>query len=122
MELADLSHTNASCCCVLDAPSMDWRELLETSESNADSIVQQVAPLLDVMQEISGKRGKTLAQIAINWTLCKGALPIPGAKNAKQVKESAGAFGWRLSADEVAALDTESGKLKPSLANPVENF
>ncbi len=40
-------------------------------------------------------------QIAINWTLCKGALPIPGAKNARQVKESAGALGWRMSADEV---------------------
>lgn len=74
------------------------------------------------MREISQKRDKTLAQIAINWTLCKGALPIPGAKNPRQVKEAAGAFGWRLTADEVSALDSESGKLKPSLANPVENF
>ena len=78
--------------------------------------------MLNVMREISGSRGKTLAQIAINWTLCKGALPIPGAKNEKQVLESAGAFGWRLSKEEVDALDHESGKLKPSLANPVENF
>lgn len=82
----------------------------------------QVAPLLDVMREISAKRGKTLAQIAINWTLCKGALPIPGAKNVKQVNESAGAFGWRLASDEVQALDDESSRIKPSLANPVETF
>ena len=82
----------------------------------------QVQPLLAVMREISSKRNKTLAQIAVNWTICKGALPIPGAKNAKQVKESAGAFGWRLSADEVEALDHESGKLKPGIANPVEKF
>lgn len=82
----------------------------------------QVEPLLDVMRQISGKRDKTLAQIAINWTLCKGALPIPGAKNAKQVNETAGAFGWRLTGDEVQALDDESSRLKPSLANPVENF
>ncbi len=81
-----------------------------------------MAPLLAVMREISQKRSKSLAQIAINWTLCKGAVPIPGAKNAKQVNESAGAFGWRLADDEVTALDEESSRIKPSLANPVENF
>lgn len=84
--------------------------------------LKEVAPLLAVMREISEKRGKTLPQIAINWTLCKGAIPIPGAKNTKQVNEAAGAFGWRLAADEVDALDMESSRLKPSLANPVENF
>lgn len=30
-------------------------------------------------------------QVAINWTICKGALPIPGAKNARQAREAAGA-------------------------------
>ena len=44
-----------------------------------------------------------LFQVAINWTICKGALPIPGAKNARQVKEAAGALGWRLTADEVCS-------------------
>ena len=43
------------------------------------------------------------AQVAINWTLCKGAVPIPGAKNAKQAREAAGALGWRLTGDEVRA-------------------
>ena len=43
-------------------------------------------------------------QVAINWTLCKGALPIPGAKNARQVKEAAGALGWRMSPDQVSCL------------------
>lgn len=32
-----------------------------------------------------------LPQVAINWTICKGALPIPGARNARQAKEAAGA-------------------------------
>ena len=43
-------------------------------------------------------------QVAINWTLCKGALPIPGAKNARQVKEAAGALGWRMSPDQVTCI------------------
>lgn len=29
-------------------------------------------------------------QVAINWTICKGAVPIPGAKSARQAKEAAG--------------------------------
>lgn len=34
-----------------------------------------------------------MPQVAINWCICKGALPIPGAKNAKQAKEAAGECG-----------------------------
>ena len=49
--------------------------------------------------------GKTPAQVALNWLICKGAVPIPGAKNAAQAEQNAGALGWRLTADEVAALD-----------------
>lgn len=42
------------------------------------------------MRAISQERGgKTLGQIAVNWTMCKGALPIPGAKNAAQVQVGA---------------------------------
>ena len=33
-----------------------------------------------------------MTQVAINWTICKGAVPIPGAKNARQAKEAAGAL------------------------------
>jgi aryl-alcohol dehydrogenase-like predicted oxidoreductase len=56
--------------------------------------------------------GKTVNQVALNWLLCKGALPIPGAKNAAQVKENAGAMGWRLGPDQVAALDAASAFFK----------
>jgi aryl-alcohol dehydrogenase-like predicted oxidoreductase len=48
------------------------------------------------------------AQVALNWTLCKGTFPIPGAKNAQQVQQNAGALGWRLTPAEVAELDEAS--------------
>ena len=54
------------------------------------------------------------SQVAINWCLCKGTLPIPGAKNAQQAAELAGAMGWRLSDDQVSALDRESDKITVS--------
>jgi aryl-alcohol dehydrogenase-like predicted oxidoreductase len=37
-----------------------------------------------------------------------GQLPIPGAKSASQLKEIAGAMGWRLSDGEMAELDKVS--------------
>lgn len=62
--------------------------------------------LITLMREIgAGHGGKTPSQVALNWVICKGAIPIPGAKNARQAQDNARALGWRLTADEVAALD-----------------
>jgi len=47
----------------------------------------------------------------LNWCICKGAVPIPGAKNAREAQENAGALGWRLSEAAVAALDELSAKI-----------
>ena len=35
----------------------------------------------------------------------QGAIPIPGAKNREQAEQNAGALGWRLTEDELQALD-----------------
>jgi len=67
---------------------------------------EAIGRMVDLMREIgTGHGGKTPAQVALNWVICKGAIPIPGAKNARQAEENAGAAGWRLSPEEVAALD-----------------
>ena len=63
--------------------------------------------LVGLLREIgSGHEGRTPAQVALNWVLCKGAVPIPGAKTAQQAEENAGAVGWRLTPEEVGALDS----------------
>jgi aryl-alcohol dehydrogenase-like predicted oxidoreductase len=65
-----------------------------------------IQPLIDVLRRIGEAHGgKTPAQVALNWVMCKGALPIVGAKNLRQAQENAGALGWRLTEAEVAALD-----------------
>ena len=69
------------------------------------SILPRVRGLLSVMREISMARDKTPAQIALNWCICKGTVPIPGARNAKQAIDNAGALGWRLTSDEMYKLD-----------------
>jgi aryl-alcohol dehydrogenase-like predicted oxidoreductase len=76
------------------------------------SRLKAIQPLLQRMREVGQAHGrKTPAQVALNWLICKGTIPIPGAKNANQAQENAGALGWRLTTDEVAALDEMSSEI-----------
>ncbi len=73
----------------------------------------RIQPLIGLMREIGRAHGnKTPAQVALNWVICKGAVPIPGAKNAHQAESNAGALGWRLTEDEIIALDNASAQLQ----------
>lgn len=67
---------------------------------------RKMEPLLQTLAAVAQAQGKTSAQVALNWLLCKdeGIVPIPGAKNARQARENAGALGWRLTAPEQAAI------------------
>jgi aryl-alcohol dehydrogenase-like predicted oxidoreductase len=73
--------------------------------------LQRAQPLINLLREIGSRHDKSNAQVALNWTICKGTVPIPGAKNAKQAAENLGAMGWRLTSDEVTALDEASNAL-----------
>ena len=64
-----------------------------------------IRPLLSCLREIATSRNKTMSQIAINWCICKGTIPIPGAKSLNQATDNIGALGWQLDAREVAELD-----------------
>lgn len=73
------------------------------------SLLPKIEPLLKLMTEIGQDHGgKSNTQVALNWVICKGALPIPGAKNAAQARENAGGLGWKLTEEEVAKLDEVS--------------
>ena len=37
------------------------------------------------MRDIATKRQKTVSQVALNWCICKGTLPIVGVKNEAQL-------------------------------------
>lgn len=76
------------------------------------ALLERVQPLLQRMREIGQEHGgKTLPQVALNWLICKGTLPIPGAKNARQAQENAGALGWRLSEAETIELEQLSDQV-----------
>ena len=80
-----------------------------TSYSN---LLPRIEPLLKLMTEFGQDHGgKSNSQVALNWLICKGALPIPGAKTAEQAQENAGALGWKLKEEEVAKLDETSDRI-----------
>jgi len=72
-------------------------------------LLPRIGPLLKLMTEIGQEHGgKSRVQVALNWCICKGTLPIPGAKNADQAEENAGALGWKLTEEEVEKLNEAS--------------
>ncbi len=78
-----------------------------TRAARYSNVLNKLPPLLKLMTEIGQDHGgKSNAQIALNWVMCKGALPIPGAKNADQALQNAGALGWKLTEEEMARLDS----------------
>lgn len=76
------------------------------------NLLKNMQPLLRLMNEIGQDHdSKSASQVALNWCICKGTLPIPGAKNEQQAASNAGATGWRLTPEQVQALDDASSKI-----------
>ena len=73
--------------------------------------LRRIQPLIDRLRHIGEAHGKTPSQVALNWLICKRALPIPGATSVRHSQENAGALGWRLGENEVAALDETSAEI-----------
>ncbi len=75
-------------------------------------------PLLGCLEAIAKSRYKTMSQVALNWCICKGTIPIPGAKNLRQAQENIGALGWQLDYGEIAELDKAAAQVeKPMVQN-----
>ena len=90
------------------------KDLERYAKGDGKSIPQGgIAPLLRVMERIAKERGPstTVAQVALNYIICKGAIPIPGSRTAEQYVDNMGALGWRLTDDEVAEMEKETDNL-----------
>lgn len=82
------------------------------SQRYSQRLLQEMQPLVNALGDLGQQYGgKTPSQVALNWVICKGALPIPGAKNARQAAENAGALGWRLDSKDVEHLDELSDRV-----------
>jgi len=65
-----------------------------------------IEPVIKLLRKIGEQYNRSPAQVALNWLIQKeNVIPIPGAKNADQVKHNAGALGWQMQADDLEGLD-----------------
>lgn len=73
----------------------------------------KVQELLHVMDEIAGKHGAPVSQVALNWSCQKNYVgtSLVGVRTVVHADENCAAFDWELSDDEVARLDAELDRL-----------
>jgi aryl-alcohol dehydrogenase-like predicted oxidoreductase len=71
--------------------------------------------VVDAIDEIAKQTGKTVPQIALNWLLQRPTVStvIVGARNEEQLRQNLGALGWKLTAEQIAALDAASARPRP---------
>lgn len=74
--------------------------------------METIEPLLAVMRDIAEKRDVPVSAVGLNWIVCKGAIPLAGARNAKQAEQNSRALGWRLTQEEMIRLEEHSLKGK----------
>jgi len=86
-------------------------------------VCKQILPgarsLLDCLDAIAKSRNKTMSQVAINWCISKGTIPIPGAKNPEQAKQNLDAIAWQLDSGEVTELDKAAAKVKKPMVQNI---
>jgi Predicted oxidoreductases (related to aryl-alcohol dehydrogenases) len=68
-------------------------------------LLPQIEKVTAVLREIAEKHDASVAQIAIAWTIAKGAIPIIGVTRPHHVADAAKASQIRLTPDEMAAIE-----------------
>lgn len=67
--------------------------------------MEQVDRVVSVVRRVAESHDATPSQVALAWLIAKGCVPIPGAKNADQARQNAGALEVALTGADVAELD-----------------
>jgi aryl-alcohol dehydrogenase-like predicted oxidoreductase len=75
----------------------------------------RVYRIVDKLSEIARARNATPAQVALNWVMNKPGVDtvIIGARDEAQLRDNLAAAEWRLSAEEMAALNEVSALPEP---------
>jgi diketogulonate reductase-like aldo/keto reductase len=71
------------------------------------------------MKALAEKYGKTIAQIAIHWSLQRGYLPLPKSVTPSRIRENADVFDFELDESDVELISNLKGCVGYS-ANPDE--
>jgi aryl-alcohol dehydrogenase-like predicted oxidoreductase len=84
--------------------------------------LHKVEGLVQTLEAIGHGYGKIPCQVALRWLMEQpNVVPIPGAKTARQAEENCGALTFRLTPEEVSALDEAArGKDQPAMRSTTQ--
>lgn len=69
-------------------------------------------PLVEALETVAAQyESVSASQVALNWIISKGVVPIVGATSPKYLKDAIGALGWRLSAADCTFLEQVADSL-----------
>lgn len=69
-----------------------------------------------VLKKLADKYGVSEAQVLVRWSLQKGYIPLPKSVTPDRIKANADVYGFELTPEEVAELQTE--EYKPTCWDP----
>lgn len=86
-----------------DLPKDDFRHNLPKFQGGQ---FQKNIDLLEEIEKMAAEKGITAPQLAIAWTIAKGAVPIPGTKRRKYLGENLGAAKVDLGQQDLDRLES----------------
>ncbi|APT18367.1 aldo keto reductase family protein [Amylolactobacillus amylotrophicus DSM 20534] len=74
------------------------------------------------MQKVAAETGKSVAQVAIKWSLAHGFLPLPKSVHEEYIKENANIFDFELTEEQVKTIDALDGVVGKATDPDTTNF
>jgi aryl-alcohol dehydrogenase-like predicted oxidoreductase len=76
---------------------------------------ERLYQVVDTLEAVARETGKSVPQTAIAWLLTRPTVSsvILGARNEAQLRDNLGAADYRLTAEQIARLDTASATMPP---------
>ena len=100
---------------ILLAPGCNQEDLVAYCQER-DILLEAYSPLgtgsifgNEDVEAVTERNGKSVAQVALRWSLQKGFLPLPKSVTPKNIKANLDIFGFDLSEEDMAVLDKIQG-------------
>lgn len=92
---------------------------IKSRERYTASMSGHTSAILETVHAIAIERGKSQAQVALNWVISKPevTVAISGNDTIEQLDDNLGAVGWALSEEEMERLDEVSSGSKMEFSN-----
>jgi len=94
--------------------------LTRATLDKADTLLKSMGDIAKSQSEITGLN-VSMSQVAINWCISKGVVPIPGARNIKQAIDNCNSLKWTLTEEEIRMLDDLSKKSGINIPTPLQS-